>query len=146
MENVDSEIVNVDALVDWKALLYMFSVTVIDVATALELFREMIEPPPLGLFPVNVKSDKVSVLPELTLNILYEELPEIVTDSDPDGPVMVKFSVIPGKSEVRVIVPLNPSSNPIVSIADEPFAAMIPDLKDPEAPSSASVDTRNSPA
>ncbi|MDB4515896.1 hypothetical protein N9086_06350 [Akkermansiaceae bacterium] len=146
MENVESEIVNVDALVDWKALLYVFSVTVIDVATASELFKEMIEPPPLGLFFVNVNSDKVSNLPELTLNMFQLLSPEIVTDSDPDGPVMVKLSVIWGKSEVRVIVPLNPSSNPIVSIADEPFAAMIPDLKDPEVPSSASVDTKNSPA
>ena len=76
----------------------------------------------------------------------YSLLPEIVTDSDPDGPVMVKFSVIAGKSEVRVMVPLTPCSNVIVSIANEPFAAMIPDLKDPEVSSSASVVTTNESA
>ena len=109
----------------------------------------MIEPPSFNkltsLFFVNVKSDKVSVLP-LMLNIAYSLLPEIVTDSDPDGPVMVKFSVIAGKSEVRVMVPLTPCSNVIVSIANEPFAAMIPDLKDPEVSSSASVVTTNESA
>ncbi len=128
---------------------FVFAVTVILVATALAPARVMIEPfsPLTDLIFVNVKSDKVSVLP-LTLNIAYRLLPEIVTDSDPDpdGPVMVKSSVIAGKSEVRVMVPSKFEANTILSIVAELFALLIPDLKDPEVPSSASVVTRKSPA
>ena len=49
---------------------------------------------------------------------------------------MVKSSVIPGKSEVRVMVPLTPESNTISLAPAEPFAVVIADLKDPVLPSS----------
>ena len=49
---------------------------------------------------------------------------------------MVKSFVIPGKSEVRVIVPLTPESNTMLLIVDEAFEEMIADLKDPVLPSS----------
>jgi hypothetical protein len=94
----------------------------------------MIEPFWL-LFSVNVRSDKVSVLSELTLNIAYVLSPEIAKTDSP-GPVMVKSFVIPGKSEVRVMVPLTPESNTMLLIVDEAFAEMIADLKDPALPSS----------
>ena len=94
----------------------------------------MIEPLPL-LFSVSVKPDKVSVLPELTLNIAYVLSPEIAK-TDAPGPVMVKSLVITGKLEVRVMVPLKPESNTISLAPAEAFADVIADLKDPVLPSS----------
>jgi len=94
----------------------------------------MMEPLPL-LFSVNVKPDRVSVLPELTVNIAYALLPEIVNAAAP-GPVMVKSSVIPGKSDASVMVPLTPESNTMLLIVDEAFAEVIAHLNEPSLASS----------